>query len=492
MDAPTNEVQYQLDLDAAFEMDHEEIVEIAMKFGRSAPSKIPSRQEMSDWPVIKEFLTALGYLLDSTATWTFLGLPNLAEGIPRDIENLIASRIGTLKNLLTDSRLRLFAQDSHREEAGLIILRFPILLKEARAHLKAAKATVRRSGKYSVPQWLEPSPDLALYLDNLAEAAWESDTKVKIMLTLSAINPMAQPCHFKHHVEIAEARAYYKDIADNQDFITTFSKHDGFTLVVWSPTTRQEFDFYKAGIKAARKIGLDISFIFIHHFNHIPAHVKYFNEFFNHQFLNRAWGAIITDASYLKAPTRIVTSSELAPLHTIKSIALFKAHTQLPLDTEGRPIARTENDIQWKQEIWALEERPTIVIDFHESLLSQIEFALDKCNIPSILAIAPVKNSKGYTAENKMLSFDIILRRETETDELQYIVNHFKTATPFRHASIGTLSLYNNDDAMHIDMVSAKAITVPAINDLVRQSLIISPNKPSFCHTNLLRNGRSK
>jgi len=424
---------------------------------------------------VKEFLCLTGYTIEDPSSWSFLGMPDISTNIPKGIEGLLENRIRTISNIITPNRAKSYTSPDHTAEALNLLNRLNKARSESRTHLKQMRQKISSSTKQEVPNWLEPPPDLAGFFESMANDTPQAYSGTHTALSLSALQPSAHPDNFPHSLSIADARALYGKIIRGENFSNTFQSMTNMVVILWAPTTKQEFNFFLNGIKEARKEATNICFKFVLPYNHVPANQKYHKEFFNHQFLDKAWSSIITDISYLNAPTRIVTSSSIAPLHTIKSIAIFTAKTIIPTnEIESR---RTEQDIIWKGKLWEINERPAIVIDFHELDLQKVEYELDSLTIPNLVTWTSPKNSKGSNSENRRQSISGIFNLDTTPIHLQAAIDILKLNQHLKNTIIGTSLLYNDDNAMHAEINSPSAINHPQIKPLLKQAILISPSR---------------
>ena len=214
--------------------------------------------DLDDWDHIKEFLINMGYRIDRylqshmdqeeehsapISPWEVLDLPCLKDGIPEAIEAYISCRIRTLKSVLNEKKILSFNDSESRADALRILNASKDFKKVTDAHLKLHKIQFQREGRLGGPIWMEPSKDLAQYIQEKAtQISLATGKRAVSGLHISQINPEAAPTHFSHSLTTDNAKFINNQIYNGDNFENlkaAIGNYSGEHIFLWAPGPRK-------------------------------------------------------------------------------------------------------------------------------------------------------------------------------------------------------------------------------------------------------------
>ena len=108
----------------------------------------------------------------------------------------------------------------------------------------------------AVPQWLEPSVELATFLDNSAAGMEARERRTTVCMTfLSNVQETQGLGRLGHTADISTAREFYSKMRTEkpEEFTSTMANHRNKIIYLWAPSEQPEINVLHRGLQAARK-----------------------------------------------------------------------------------------------------------------------------------------------------------------------------------------------------------------------------------------------
>ena len=420
----------------------------------------------------------LGYKLerDNSEVWTLLGLNSSVESIDKHTPTLLRSRINTLR-FFTSKEATRNLPELDRRQATLFYSRIQGIETAAGAKLANLKKEHEKLKGIAVPQWLEPSAELATFLDNSAAGMEVRERRSAVCMTfLSNVQETQGLGRLGHTADVSTAREFYSKMRTEkpEEFTSTMANHRNKIIYLWAPSEQPEINVLHRGLQAARKKNFKISLCLLVPFQALPCSWEYAKPFIRNPFSDRKWNSYITESMLLEGSTRCVFSGALGPLHQLRNIAIYRADTIV--DTSpGAAAFKEDTIVEWRSELANIEEFPQIIVDFAADEAKVVEYSLTAMRIEGLIGWSPVSNSRGSSKMLRRKQIVGYFEAGTSSIHLETASRLLKSNDALTNCMIASGHIFDNPAALIADVADSRALT--QMLALMEQCAMVTPRK---------------
>ena len=174
-------------------------------------------------------------------------------------------------------------------------------------------------------------------------------------------------------------------------------------------------------------------------------------DLWSHPIFQPKWKNMVTGTEFLRQPTRCVSSGAIGPLHHLKSLVL------VTLSTDGATVPAQIRD--WRSSLFEQETGPAILIDCKEEEELVTHRTLAGLHLMGLIFWEGPRRSRGATREQGRVVFTGHFDRcKTSELEIRLHIRYMKQQGGLQGGLIGSRSLFNNRNAMIIEMGQPSAI----------------------------------
>jgi len=347
------------------------------------------------------------------------------------------------------------------------------LLPEALQHRKMLKTSA------AIPRWLEPDPDLTVWLAKDA-ALDQGNTIVAVNLSnlhgldLAPLSPIVLS-----PVECLPVyKALYGSPAEIQNCIQNFQ---GKNVVLWAPDNGRALGQVLNVMEKLYKEGTcTYNLHFLVPFTPMPkcVNAEAIGELWSHQMLAPKYSHLRKGVEYFLEPTRCVFSGNTAPMHHLKNIAL------ITMRTAGDP--RPPGIRTVKKTVAPHDIGKAIRVDIPEDCQRGVYMYLQQLQLVHCLGWEYAQKSPCSTQSAKRVFLTGFFDANAVSNlELTGIVKFLRNAPELRLALVGSEELFGNPNALILDLADTRKVY--EVRDMIDEIVFVSPTKAVIDSQNTAR-----
>ena len=431
----------------------------------SAPTTTMNNNSWKDgWSGIQKILEALAYHHFSPCPWTLLGLPK-EEG-PAPTIDMIERRT-RLATLLASARHNASWEENERTCAHAFEAAAELARSRCVEELPAVLRARKRTRAAVAPRWLEPSPELAVFLHERARNAganWRAALHLS-NLQGSDFNQLPQL------IPPLEGRNFYETFIRGMGAATmTLSSYSGAGLIMWAPQEKDSMQRLAAAyLEFATKTTQECELQLLIPHDAYPDcdNATTIRDLWWHPLFSDKWRSIVKAIEFLRQPARCVFSGNNGPLYHVKSLVLVTLATF----AQDRP----QSMISWRGTLVSEDHGPIIWVDTDAVIELATRRVLAGTNLAGLLRWEGPLRSFGSSQLSRRICFRGYFEARTVTAlAVQLHIKTLKSQPGLGTALIGSQSLFTDPSTLLAEIPNVGAAT--EIASLADEIVLASPS----------------
>ena len=427
------------------------------------------------WADLEKGVNSLGFDLkaEESKPWCTLGIVDTVESIDSNSSNLLRSRLMTLRAFTQPDAVR-DLPELDRKQADAMHKQIKKIEVRAYARLNELKKEKAKKDGNATPQWLEPSPELGKFLDEMAVERTGKGQRTTCMLNLSRLQGEAASALLANTASIDDTRHFYNQVLQGNQFNDAINAYKRQTIIMWAPGDQRDIDYIHRGLSEARKKGFEITFIFVVPFQALPCSWENAMPFIRNPFSGKKWEPYVTATTFLAGATRCVFSGAIGPLHQLRDIALY--HVETVIDTSpGTEAFRGSSVMTWRSELAKIEEYPYIIADFAAEDAKKTEYILSTTQYEGLIGWSPTSNARGSSKSLRRKQMTGYFEQGTSIIHLNMAIRSLKSNDSLVHCMLATHAIFDDEMALIADVNDSRALM--ATLKLMEQCAMVTPRK---------------